>query len=347
MLLRTVCDRGQAGIALRPAPDLTGAPFVILNNEMLYQTRLPIESAASEEPDTAAVGSTPLVRLRRIGHRGIEILAKCEWMNPGGSVKDRPALWMIQDAERRGLLADGSRSILDSTSGNTGIALAQHGAARGHRVTLCMPANASASRKKLLTLLGAELVLTDPLEGADGARDEARQLAEKYPDRYVYLDQYSNPMNWRAHYEGTAPEIWAQTGGRVTHFAAIMGTSGTFTGVGKRLRELNPAVRLIAVQPDAAYHGIEGTKHYGSTEVPPIFDPSLVDEQIDVSTEEAQAMARRLAREEGLPAGTSGGAAVAAAVRLAQRLDSGVVVTILPDNVMKALGEARFEEGKA
>jgi len=301
----------------------------------------PVSSA-----DSAPVGATPLVRLRRIGagRPGVEIHVKCEWMNPAGSVKDRPALWMIRDAEDRGLLRGGTRSLLDSTSGNTGIALAQLAAARGHRVTLCMPANASDARKRLLRLLGAELVLTDAQEGADGARDVARQLAEQDPARYVYLDQYSNPMNWRAHYEGTALEIWEQTGGRITHFAAIMGTSGTFTGVSRRLRELNPAVRRLTVQPDAAYHGIEGTKHYASTEIPPIFDPGLVDGQIDVSTEDAQAMARRLAREEGLPAGTSGGAAVAAAVRIAEGLEAGLVVTILPDNVMKSLGEAAWDE---
>jgi len=301
----------------------------------------PVSSA-----DSAPVGATPLVRLRRIGagRPGVEIHVKCEWMNPAGSVKDRPALWMIRDAEDRGLLRGGTRSLLDSTSGNTGIALAQLAAARGHRVTLCMPANASQSRKRLLRLLGAELVLTDPMEGADGARDVARQLAADAPDRFLYLDQYSNPMNWRAHYEGTAPELWAQTQGRLTHFAAIMGTSGTFTGVSRRLRELKPGIQCFAVQPDHAYHGIEGTKHYASTEVPPIFDPALATAQLDVSTEEAQAMARRLACEEGLPSGTSGGAAVVAALRVAQTLTRGVVVTILPDNVMKALGEDTWPE---
>lgn len=291
---------------------------------------------------------TPLVQLKRIraARSGAEIHVKCEWMNPAGSVKDRPALWMIRDAEARGLLRDGSRALLDSTSGNTGIALAQIAAARGHRVTLCMPANASASRKRLLRLLGAELVLTDPLEGADGAREVAHQMAEDYPERYVYLDQYSNPMNWRAHYESTAPEIWEQTQGRITHFLAIMGTSGTFTGVSRRLKELNPEIQRITVQPDAAYHGIEGTKHYASTDIPPIFDINLVHQQVDVSTEESQLMARRLACEEGLPTGTSGGAAVAAALKVAEGLESGVIVTILPDNVMKALGESSWDEGR-
>ncbi len=303
------------------------------------------DPSASTKLGFGSVGGTPLVRLKRIRARnsGAEIYVKCEWMNPAGSVKDRPALWMILDAEERGLLTDGSRALLDSTSGNTGIALAQIAAARGHRVTLCMPINASQARKRLLSLLGAELVLTDAQEGADGARDAARRLAEQYPERYVYLDQYSNPMNWRAHYESTAPEIWEQTQGRVTHFLAIMGTSGTFTGVSRRLMELNPGIQRIAVQPDAAYHGIEGTKHYASTEIPPIFDPGLVHRQINVSTEEAQVMARRLACEEGLPAGISGGAAVAAALKVAENLETGLIVTILPDNVMKSLGEPSWD----
>src|SRR5512140_3878867 len=271
------------------------------------------------------VGHTPLVRLQRIpaGRTGAEIRVKCEWMHPAGSVKDRPAWWMIRDAEDRGLLTDGRR-LLDSTSGNTGIALAQLGAARGHGVTLCLPANTSPSRRRLLALLGAELVLTDAQEGSDGARDVAQQMAQAHPDRYVFLDQYSNPANWRAHYEGTALEIWEQTGGRVTHFVATMGTSGTFTGSSRRLAELNPAIRRIAVQPDAAYHGIEGTKHFASTHVPEIFDPSLVTRQVEVSTEDAQEMARRLAREEGLPAGTSGGAAVAGALAVADGLSHGL-----------------------
>ena len=294
------------------------------------------------------VGNTPLVSLRRIplGRTGAEMRVKCEWMNPAGSVKDRPALWMIRDAEERGLL-DGGRILLDSTSGNTGIALAQIGAARGHRVTLCLPANAGVERKRILRLLGAELVLTDPLEGSDGARAVARQMAEDAPDRFVFLDQYSNPANWRAHYETTSLEIWRQTEGRITHFVASLGTSGTFTGVSRRLRELNPAVERIAVQPDAAYHAIEGTKHYASTSVPEIFDPSLVSRQVDVSSDEALAMARRLGREEGLPAGLSGGAAVAAALRVAETLAEGLVVAILPDNALRSISAPIWEESRA
>ena len=295
--------------------------------------------------DAVSVGNTPLVRLQRIptGITTAAIYVKCEWLNPAGSVKDRPAFWMIRDAERRGLL-QGERSLLDSTSGNTGIALAQIGASRGHRVTLCMPANANAARQRLLRLLGAILILTDPLEGDDGARTTAKRMAIESPNDYVYLDQYSNPMNWQSHYYGTAPEIWRQTDGSITHFVACMGTSGTFTGNSRRLAELNPAIVRIAVQPDAAYHGIEGTKHYATSDVPPIFDPSLVDRQVEVSTEEAQEMARRLAREEGLPAGTSGGAAVSAALKVGKDLSSAVIVAILPDNVMKALADPNWAE---
>ena len=291
------------------------------------------------------VGNTPLVCLQRIpvGETQAEIYAKCEWLNPAGSVKDRPAFWMIRDAERRGLL-DGTRSLLDSTSGNTGIALAQIGARRGHRVTVCMPAHANAARQRLLRLLGAKLVLTDPLEGDDGARAFAKGLVAEHPADYVYLDQYSNPMNWQAHYHGTALEIWQQSHKLVTHFVACMGTSGTFTGTSRRLSELNPHVQRIAAQPDVAYHGIEGTKHYATSDVPAIFDPSLVDRQVEVSTEEAQQMARRLAREEGLPAGTSGGAAIAPALKVAKDLATGVVVAILPDNVMKSLADPQWGE---
>jgi cysteine synthase B len=263
-------------------------------------------------------------------------------MNPAGSVKDRPAFFMIRDVEERGLL-DGRRAILDSTSGNTGIALAQIGASRGHKVTLTMPENASPIRKRLLRHLGAELILTDAQEGPDGARAVARSMAQAEPHRYVFLDQYSNPMNWRAHYETTSLEIWEQTRGKVTHFVAITGTSGTFTGVSKRFKELAPHVERILVQPDAAYHGIEGTKHYASTDVPEIFDRSLVTRQIDVATEEAYDMARRMAREEGLPAGASGGAAIVAALRVASELREGLVVAILPDNVMKVVGEPAWD----
>jgi S-sulfo-L-cysteine synthase (O-acetyl-L-serine-dependent) len=292
------------------------------------------------------IGNTPLVALRRIpaGRTGAELRVKIEWMNPAGSVKDRPALWMIRDAEQRGLL-DGTRVLLDSTSGNTGIAMAQIAAARGHRLTLCLPANAGLERKRILRLLGAELVLTDPLEGSDGAWAAAREMAAREPDRYVFLDQYRNPANWKAHYEGTALEIWEQTGGKISHFVSCLGTSGTFTGVSLRLRELNPAIERIIVQPDAAYHGIEGTKHYASTEVPPIFDPDLVTREVEVTTDEALEMSLRLAREEGLPAGISGGAAVAATLKVAEGLGEGLLVTVLPDHAMRSISAPIWEEG--
>jgi cysteine synthase B len=292
------------------------------------------------------VGHTPLVRLRRIpGDLTASVHVKCEWVNPAGSVKDRPALRMILDAESRGLL-DGGRSLLDSTSGNTGIALAQLAAARGHAITLCVPANTNVVRLRLLRVLGASLVLTDPLDGADGARAAAHRMATEQPDRFAYLDQYSNPQNWRAHYETTAMEIWEQTGGKLTHFVAIMGTSGTFGGVSRRLRELNPDIQRVAVQPDAAYHGIEGAKHYASTEVPPIFDASLPHRIVEVATEDAQEMSRRLAREEGLPAGVSGGAAVVAALRMAREAGRGLVVAVIPDSIQKTLAEAGWEDRK-
>lgn len=292
------------------------------------------------------VGHTPLVRLRRIpGDLTASVHVKCEWVNPAGSVKDRPALRMILDAESRGLL-DGGRSLLDSTSGNTGIALAQLAAARGHAITLCVPANTNVVRLRLLRVLGASLVLTDPLDGADGARAAAHRMATEQPDRFAYLDQYSNPQNWRAHYETTAMEIWEQTGGKLTHFVAIMGTSGTFGGVSRRLRELNPDIQRVAVQPDAAYHGIEGAKHYASTEVPPIFDASLPHRIVEVATEDAQEMSRRLAREEGLPAGVSGGAAVVAALRMAREAGRGMVVAVIPDSIQKTLAEAGWEDRK-
>lgn len=261
---------------------------------------------------------------------------KCEWQNPTGSVKDRAAYWMIRNAEDSGLLNNGQH-LLDSTSGNTGIALAQIGAARGHQVTLCIPSNASQVRQRLLKQLGANLILTDQLDGDDGARAVAQTMVKDKPERFVYLDQYSNPLNWRAHYEGTAEEIWNQTSGRVTHFVATMGTSGTFTGTSRKLKELNAKIERICVQPDAAYHGIEGMKDYSSTKVPPIFDAGLVSRQIEISTEEAQHMARRLAREEGLPSGISGGAAIAAALKVAKDLEQGLIVAILPDNIMKSI----------
>jgi S-sulfo-L-cysteine synthase (O-acetyl-L-serine-dependent) len=296
----------------------------------------------------ACVGRTPLVRLARLSSElpeGVELHAKAEHLNPGGSVKDRPALSMILEGERSGALTP-DKIILDATSGNTGIAYAWIGAARGYRVTLCMPRNANIERKRTLRIYGAELIETDPREGADGAQRRARRMAEEEPEKYFYPNQYDNPANWRAHYEGTAPEIWEQTEGRVTHFLAGIGTSGTFTGTVRRLRELNPSLRAILMQPDSLLHGLEGMRHIETTIVPGIFDATLSDERIEVSTEDAQAMARRLAREEGLFVGVSSGANVAAALRYARQLPQGsVVVTILCDGGDRYLSEDFWEEG--
>jgi cysteine synthase B len=277
------------------------------------------------------IGNTPLIRVG-------ELYAKAEFANPSGSVKDRAAARIIDEGERNGRLLHG-KVILDATSGNTGIAYAMIGAARGYRVRLCIPANANTERKKLLQAYGAELVFTDPMEGADGAVAEARRILAADPSRYFYADQYNNPANWRAHYDTTGPEILAQTEGRVTHFVAGIGTSGTFVGTGRRLREHNRNVRLIAVQPDSALHGVEGLKHLASASLPGIYDPSLVDEVITISTEEAQATVRRLAREEGLLVGVSSGANVAAARRVVSRISEGVVVTILCDGGLRYLSE--------
>jgi cysteine synthase B len=306
-----------------------------------------LEHAATIGGDvTAAIGNTPLVRLARVGAAtpGVEIYGKAEWLNPGGSVKDRPALAMILDGERSGRLTP-DRTILDATSGNTGIAYAMIGAARGYRVTLCVPANASEERKRILRAYGAEVVATDPAEGTDGAIRRARELYAASPNRYFYPDQYNNPANWLAHYHTTAPEIWAQTRGRVTHFVAALGTTGTFVGVGRRLRELNPAIRLVSVEPDGPFHGLEGMKHLETAIVPGIYDASLADERIGASTEAAYAMARRLAREEGIFVGISAAAAVSASLAVARQAPGAVVVTVLCDGGTRYLGDRFwFEE---
>jgi len=291
------------------------------------------------------IGNTPLVQLRKVcaGLNRVEVYAKAEWFNPGGSVKDRPALNMVLEAERTGKLRPG-KIILDATSGNTGIALAMIGAAKGYPVRLAMPANASVERQRILRAYGAELILTDPLEGTDGAIRAVRKIYSEEPQRYCYVDQYNNPANWMAHYLTTGPEIWRQTNGRVTHFVAGLGTSGTFTGTGRRLREYNPLVKLIAVQPDSPLHGIEGMKHFASSMVPGIYDPSLQDELIEVSTEEAYTMVLRLAREEGLLVGVSAGANAVAALKVAERLSEGVVVTVFPDGADRYLSERFWEK---
>ncbi|HEV7906245.1 MAG TPA: cysteine synthase family protein [Pyrinomonadaceae bacterium] len=295
----------------------------------------------------SSIGRTPLLRLERVAGElpaGVEVYAKAEHLNPGGSVKDRPARAMILEGERAGLLHRG-KIILDATSGNTGIAYAMLGAARGYRVTLCLPKNASFERKRILRLYGAELVETDPAEATDGAQRRARALADAEPEKYFYPDQYNNEANARAHYEGTAQEIWEQTGGRVTHFVAGLGTSGTFVGTTRRLKEFNAAIRAVSMQPDSPFHGLEGMKHMGTALVPGIYDATLADENVEVRTEDAQAMTRRLAREEGLLVGVSSGANVFAALRLAKTLPpDAVVVTILCDGGGKYLSENFWEE---
>lgn len=294
---------------------------------------------------TELVGNTPLLELSNIGREvpGVRLLAKAEWYNPGGSVKDRPALWMIRDGERSGKLTPG-KVIMDATSGNTGIAYAWIGAALGYKVKLCMPANASEERKKILKAYGVEVVLTDAAESSDGAIREARRLYAEDPERYFYPDQYRNPANPRSHYESTAPEIWEQTGGEITHFVAGLGTSGTFGGTARRLRELNPAIKLISFEPDSPFHGLEGMKHMKSSIVPDIYDPTIADENLGASTEEAYGMVKRLAREEGVLVGISSGAAAATALNVARELESGTVVTIFYDGANKYLSEKFWEE---
>lgn len=291
------------------------------------------------------VGNTPLLRLARVEPGlppGVSLYAKAEWYNPGGSIKDRPALYMIRDGERSGRLRPGMR-IADATSGNTGIAYATLGAALGYQVTLALPANASPERRRILQTLGAELILTDRLEGTDGAIRAVRALVEAHPGRFFYPDQYSNPANVQAHFETTGPEIWAQTDGRATHFVAALGTSGTFMGAGRFLRAAG-GVRLVAVQPDGPYHALEGVKHMATALVPSIYDPALADEVLEVSSEAAFEMARRLARTEGLMVGISAAANVAAALRVARGLAHGVVVTVLCDGAAKYLSDRFWDE---
>ena len=319
--------------------------------------RLPHElQQATEIVDL--IGYTPLIRLRRVTRHlpeSIEIYGKAEWLNPGGSVKDRPAWNIVRTAIERGELHGGKR-LLDATSGNTGIAFAMIGAALGFGVTLCMPANVSTERKRILKAYGAEVIYTDPLESSDGAIRKARELYVLHPDRYYYADQYNNPANWQAHYETTGVEIWQQTEGRITHFVAGLGTTGTFVGVGRRLREYRRDIQLIALQPDSPFHGLEGLKHLETAIVPGIYDPTLADANLAISTEDAYAMARRLAREEGLLVGVSAAAAVVGSLRVAEAIlrdaetrgiePHAVIVTILCDSADKYLSE-RFWDDEA
>ncbi len=299
------------------------------------------------------IGNTPLIRLdgltAHLGEAasGIQILGKAEWANPGGSVKDRAASAIVTAALERGLIGK-EKGLLDATSGNTGIAYAMLGAALGFPVTLCMPSNVSPERKKYLGCYGANIVWTDPADGSDGAIRKARELAANEPDRYYYADQYSNDENWRAHYRTTANEIWQQTEGQVTHYVAGLGTSGTFIGATRRLKELNPEIKCISMQPDAAFNGLEGLKHMATAIVPKIYDPALADANIDMDTEVAYRTARRLARKHGILVGISAAAAVAASIQIAeQEAKAGreaVIVTILPDSAEKYMSDRFWQE---
>lgn len=315
-------------------------------------TRNALRSIADARPLLAApadivslIGNTPLLRFQRIAreYSGVEIYAKAEWENPGGSVKDRPAKKIILESERAGLL-NSSKILIDSTSGNTGIAYAMICAARGYRLKICMPSNVSVERKQILGAYGAEIVYTDPMEGSDGAIRAVREMASRHPERYFYANQYDNPANWRAHFETTAPEIFEQTEGRITHFVAGLGTTGTFVGTSRRLKELKSSIRCISFQPDDPFHGLEGLKHIPSAIQPGIYDPSLADNDLAVSTEEAYAMTLRLAREEGLLVGVSSGAAMVAALRVAERVRNAVIVTIFSDSGDKYLSERFWTE---
>jgi cysteine synthase B len=296
------------------------------------------------------IGNTPLLRFDQLTADlpGVTLLGKAEWHNPGGSVKDRAAASIVSEGRRSGRFSPG-KTLLDATSGNTGIAYAMLGAAEGFPVTLCMPQNVSAERKKILSAYGANIIYTDPGDGSDGAIRLARELAAKHPDLYFYADQYSNNANWLAHYEGTANEIWQQTEGRITHFVAMLGTSGTFMGATRRLKELNPTIRCISLQPDSAFHGIEGAKHMATAIVPRIYDPKLADEDIEIATEDAYAMCRRIGRDCGLLLGISAAAGIFASLRIAEQLQPGkdqqaVIVTILCDSGEKYLSERFWTE---
>jgi cysteine synthase B len=295
------------------------------------------------------IGSTPLVRLEMPVRAlaGITLLGKAEWANPGGSVKDRAAASMVQDARTRGLLVPG-KTLLDASSGNTGIAFAMLGAALGFPVHLAMPSNVSPERKRILRAYGAQMDWTDPDRGSDGAIRRARELAGNDPDRFYYADQYSNDANWLAHYRTTGPEIWQQTAGQITHFVAGLGTSGTFMGATRRLKELNPAIQAISFQPDSPFHGLEGLKFMATSIVPAIYNPHLADRSLEVETEASYAMVKRLAREEGLLVGISAAAAVVASVQIAMEESAAgreaVIVTVLPDSADKYLSERFWEE---
>lgn len=306
---------------------------------MLTQKKLNFLYAAPDSLE-ARVGNTPLVRLNRVAGQlppSVKVFAKAEWFNPSGSVKDRPAANILRQALESGQL--GGRRLLDSTSGNMGIAYATFAAARGVGITLCVPANASPERLSIIRALGAELILTDAMEGSDGAILEARRLAAAEPERYFYANQYDNPANWQAHYLSTGPEVIEQTNGEITHFVAGLGTSGTLMGTGRRLKEFNPDIQLVAAQPDAPFHGLEGLKHMATAIKPGIYNDAVADQNLAIDTEEAQKMVLRLAREEGLFVGISAGAAAVAALQVASGLSEGIVVAVFPDAGFKYLSE--------
>ncbi len=314
---------------------------------MLLQ-ELPIKTlpAINAQSIDSMIGNTPLLGFRSVTAHlpaDVQVYAKAEWMNPGGSVKDRAASNIIREAERSGKLTH-DKILLDSTSGNTGIAYAMIGAAKGYRVKLFLPQNVSPERSAILHAYGVEVVYTDPLEGSDGAIRAVRELAAAEPDRYFYADQYNNPANWRAHYNTTGVEIWKQTHGAVTHFIAGLGTSGTLMGTGRRLKDYNPAVQIISLQPDSPFHGLEGLKHMPTAIKPGIYDESLAERNIGISTEATYEMARRLAREEGYLVGISAASALVGALQVADEVatrgESAVIVTLFPDNAYKYLSES-------
>ena len=289
------------------------------------------------------IGNTPLIKIERIVRNpGVSLFAKAEWYNPGGSVKDRPTLRMILEGERTGKLTRG-KTIIDATSGNTGIAYAMLGSLLGYRVELVVPANVSTERKRIIEAYGASLIYSDRLEGTDGAQELAKSIVAKNPERYFYPDQYNNASNWQSHYETTGPEILRQTRGSITHFLCGLGTTGTFVGTARFLKETNPEIFCVSLQPDSPFHGLEGLKHLPTARRPGIYDAKLADQNVEVSTEEAYDMVKRLAREEGLLVGVSSGAATVASLRLAGQLDHGIIVTIFPDDASKYLGDKFWE----
>ena len=326
---------------------MTAAPNSVINGSL--------SSAAPPLGETdsliARIGNTPLLRLRLGGwleraFPHVEFYAKAEWFNPGGSVKDRPALWMIREGERSSALRPG-KTILDATSGNTGIAYAMIGAAKGYAVKLCLPASASEERKRTLRAYGVELVITPADEGSDGAIRRVREIYSANPEAYFYPDQYSNPANWHAHYETTAPEIWRQTEGRITHFVAGLGTGGTFCGTARRLKEFNPGIQCVSLQPEGPFHGLEGWKHMPTAIVPAIYDASLADANLAVRTEDAYALVKHLARLDGLLVSVSAGAALAGSLQVARRMpkrERAVMVTVFADSGTKYLSEPFWDE---